>query len=258
MLTIGKVIVLAVVQGLTEMLPISSSGHLVLGKHLLNLQTPGATLEVALHAGTLLSVLMYYRRRIGEIIGGMCRGRGADWRYAGILLLGSVPAGVVGLGLKDPIESLFQRPALTAGMLCVTAAILVSTLLARRADRSVSFWSGFWIGAAQAVAIVPGISRSGATIAAARHLGIEPARAAEFSFLLAIPATLGAMAVTAGDMPREGLGDLTVASLAAGIAVSAVVGYAALSWLVRALKSGAFWAFGIYCLLAGLAGVILL
>lgn len=247
-----KVLILAIVQGLTEILPISSSGHLVLAKHFCGLHSPGVTLEVALHVGTLLSILIYYRRSLVQFV----RGLPGSWQYAAALAIGTVPAVLVGLSLKDRIEGTFGEPRLAAGMLCVTGVILLSLLFGRRNSRDLRLSDALWIGLAQAIAILPGISRSGSTIAAARHLGVEPGKAGEFSFLLSAPVILGSGMLVAGDVAKEGLGDVTAASLVLGVAVSAAVGYAALAVLARLLSSGRFWLFGVYCLAAGAAGLL--
>ncbi|MGH7658251.1 MAG: undecaprenyl-diphosphate phosphatase, partial [Gemmatimonadales bacterium] len=178
-------LILGLVQGLTEFLPVSSSGHLVVAQGLVGFQPSGVAFEVSLHVATLLSVLVVYRERVTTLAGGILRGDRDSLRYVGLLLLASVPAGIVGIALKDFFESAFSS-YLTVGIdFLVTAAILFSTrwVIARADRKEISPLAAFGIGCAQAVAILPGVSRSGTTIAAAIWGKIDPAKAAEFSFL---------------------------------------------------------------------------
>lgn len=255
--TAFKVIVMAIVQGVTEMLPVSSSGHLVLAKRLLGLDAPGATLEVALHAGTLGSILLYYRMRILALIRGLWGGdAGGTWRYAAALALGCAPAAVAGVLFKDRIECLFDSPRLAGGFLLVTGALLLVSRLARpRGDGEVTPLRGLLVGCVQAFALLPGISRSGSTIAAARLAGVAPAKAAEYSFLMALPLLAGAVLLSAGEMVHEGAGAVSPGLLALGAAVAGLVGYAAIGVVVRCLAAGRFWLFGFYCLGAGALAV---
>ncbi len=254
----AKVLILALIQGVTELLPVSSSGHLVLAKHFLGLNSPGVTLEVALHAGTLLAVLVYYARRIAILAADLVKWREESRRYVLALVIGSLPAAVVGLVFKDWFEHLGDSPRLVAAFIMATGVVLLSLLLARRHDRQPGLLDSLLIGIAQAVAIAPGISRSGATIVMARHLGIEPSKAAEFSFLLMIPAVAGASVLELLHHDAWKTIPVSHGALAAGIVVSAVAGYVSMVLLVRMLSSGKFWVFGLYCVLAGGVGFMLL
>jgi len=189
-----EAIVLGIVQGLTEFLPVSSSGHLVLGQALLGIHLPGVTFEVTVHLATLCAVLWVYRGRVGSLAAGALRGDRASWIYIGLLALASLPAGIVGVLAQDWFESVFGRPLFAASMLIVTGFIVYSVrLTSARADApSPSAGQSVWIGMAQAAAILPGISRSGATVAMGAWRGVEPVAVAEFSFLLSVPAILGA------------------------------------------------------------------
>lgn len=254
-----KVLLLAAIQGLTEIFPVSSSGHLVLAKHFLHLQTSGATLEVALHAGTLLSIMVYYRRRIALLVSGCVTGGADGLRYAGALVVGCIPAGLVGVLFQDAIERTFERPHAVAVMLMITGLFVLTVRWAKQSERSINLPRALGIGLAQAVSILPGISRSGSTIGMARHLGVAPEKAAEFSFLMSIPLIAGAIALKAAKLASAGGSlDLPLPALAAGVAVAAVVGYVAVATLVRTLSSGRFWWFGIYSLLAGALSLIAL
>lgn len=253
-----KVFILALIQGLTELLPVSSSGHLVLAKHLLHLNSPGISLEVALHLGTLLAVLVYYRRRIAFLIVDFLKWGPEGPRYALAILIGSIPAGVVGVLFKDSIERLGDEPRWAAAGMIVTGLLLLSLLLARGLERPLGTFRAFWIGLAQMVGIPPGISRSGTTIVMARHLGIAPAAAAEFSFLLSIPAIAGASVLELLHHGAWTPGEVSLSSLLMGIAVAALVGYFSLVLLVGVLARGRFWMFGLYCLPVGAIGFWLL
>jgi len=246
------VIILAVVQGLTEFLPVSSSGHLVLAKRFLLLDSPGVVLEVALHAGTLLSVLVYYRSRIGRLAVELWKGGGTGRVEIAAILLGTLPAVVAYAAFSDTIESLFQSPLTTSAMLCVTGVVLLTLHFHVPRDRPLSIGKGILVGAAQAFAMIPGISRSGATITAGRHAGLAPRVAAEFSLLLSVPVLAGAILLKADEIVNGDLHDLSLAMLVSGALVAAAVGYVAIACLVKALSAGRFWLFGIYCLAVGI------
>lgn len=251
-----KVIFLAIVQGLTEFLPVSSSGHLVLFKHLLGLDAPGATLEVALHAGTLISILFYYRKRMAELVMSVFRGEGEGRTYAIAVACSCLPAVVVYGLLGGWLEASFDKPGMAGIMLCVTGVILLTFVLQRTGqDRKPSVGRGIVVGLGQAFALLPGVSRSGTTITVGRHLGLSPRVAAEFSMLMVVPLIAGATLQKALSLSESGMGELTAGSLIAGLLVSAIVGYFAIAWLVRALTHGKFWMFGIYCLIVG--GVVI-
>ncbi len=253
-----KILVLAVLQGIAEFLPISSSGHLVLGKSLLGISEPDATLEIFLHLGTLMSILIFYRRKIAQLLLAIFKldFSSPDGKEALFILWASIPAGVVGVLFDEKIEALFGNPKLAGGMLLLTGLILLSTLFARPGAGKLNLGNTFGIGIAQALAIVPGISRSGSTISAALWLGIDPIRAAEFSFLLAVPALAGAALLKAVKIVKSGI--CPSPDLWVGAVVAAIVGYFSLMILIPIVRKGKLWTFGIYCLAVGLAGVLLL
>lgn len=253
-------LLLALVQGLTEFLPVSSSGHLVLAQQALGLREPALTVDVALHVGTLLALLVYYRRDVAQLLGGLPRGA---LREPLLIVLGTLPAVVVGLGFQDAIERSFESPRGAAAGLIVTALVLALGEVFRRRRLASGQHSALldWrialgVGIAQAIAICPGISRSGTTIAAGLVLGLTPVAAARFSFLLAIPAILGAAVLQLSDgLGEEGLPGGWM--LAWAMLLSGVVGYAALRLLIAFLGRGAFAWFALYCLLLG-GGYLLL
>lgn len=259
-----KTLLLAVVQGLTEFLPVSSSGHLALAQRALNLSSPGARMELFLHVGTLLSVCLFYRRRLAELVGDVLHGRRAGWLYAGWVLLSMVPAGLVYLFAKDPIERLYDAPRAVGALLVLNGILLLCSALADRRDRAAPSGGGLsWgralaMGVGQALAVLPGISRSGTSITAGRLAGAAPKDATEFSFVMSIPVIAGAALlefVGAPDADRALPVPLGTALVAA--AVGAVVGFAALCAVVRLVSRGRFWVFGLYCLAVGAAALAL-
>jgi undecaprenyl-diphosphatase len=254
---IMQIILLAVVQGLTEFLPVSSSGHLVLIGHIIDFDEQGNMTEVILHVGTFIAVIIYFWKRILSIASGVIRREATAIQYFKALVVGSIPVVAVYFVAGDFIESLFDEPIWSGAFLCVTGLILLSLLVRRNTGLDVNSRRGFLIGLAQAVALLPGVSRSGSTIVAARHLQISPEKAAEFSFLMYLPAMAGAILIKSVDLIK---GSETVETTPAlvGILVSAVVGYAALALLLQVVKRGKLWVFGIYCLLAGITSIFLL
>lgn len=256
-----KILVLAVLQGLTEFLPVSSSAHLVLGKHFLKLDSPGPWLEIALHGGTLLAVLAFYRARILELVRQVFAGEKAAWTYAMCLVAGSVPAAAVYAMFGDRINRVFDNPFMTSVMLCMTGLFLLSLKLAPQGRAELGWGKGLGIGIAQAVALLPGISRSGSTITTARFLGLPAEKAVEFSLLLSLPAVGGAVLMEMVHCLRQGAGadgSVPGVMVAVGVTVSACVGYLAIAWLVRLLSTGKLWLFGFYCLAAGLFALMVL
>ena len=257
-----QAIELGVVQGLTEFLPVSSSGHLVLTEHFLGIDPPGITFEIVLHLGTLIAVLIYFRHQLSNILSAIARKESAASRLSGwwfvlALCVATIPAGVAGLLFKTQVEAAFSSPRAAAAFLLVTGTLLVGTHFAPRKQHPLNLFRALLIGCAQAVALLPGVSRSGSTISTAILLGVTPAAGAEFSFLLSIPAILGATMLTVGEV-AEGLSGSGAAIYAVGGIVAAVVGYASLWLLFGMIKKGRFWWFGLYCLAVGIASLALL
>lgn len=237
---------LGLVQGLTEFLPVSSSGHLVIAEALLGTRSEGLLFEIAVHVGTLGAIGVFYRRRIAALAFGALRAEGEAWRYAAKLGLATLPAAAVGLGLPGLVEAAFERPWVPGVALLVTGAFLFTTRrTAPRARGGEPGWAqALLIGLAQAVAIVPGISRSGATVAAALALGVGPLAATEFSFLLAVIAIGGAALLALPDAQAATPDALAALALGAGVAL--VSGLAALALFVRLLRSRRFHHFAWY------------
>ncbi len=243
-------IILGVVQGLTEFLPISSSGHLVLGQHLLKASGPGLAFDVVLHLGTLVSVLIYFRRDLLELLQAFTGDGDGPWRRVGLLiLLGTVPTALIGVLFKEPLEAMFSSVRVVAVMLCVTGLVL---FLAERVGRThrplfdIQRVDALLIGLVQGISIIPGLSRSGSTIATGLLLGIEADAAARFSFLLSIPAILGAVVLQSGDIVGQTM-DGSAVAFVAGFLTSAVSGWWAIGILLKFLKWKRLTIFSIYC-----------
>jgi len=248
--------VLGAVQGLTEFLPISSSGHLVVVETAFGLTTPGVLVEVVLHLATLLAVLIVYWKRMWQLVVGALNGGRTEWRYVGLLVIGTIPAAFVGLLLEDWVGRAFDSLMAVGANFIVTAAILWATRWARIGSASEpTFRGAAGIGLAQALAVFPGISRSGSTIAAATWLGVEPVKAAEYSFLLAIPAIVGAGLLQIPAISPAALAG-GVGPLALGFLVSLLAGIFAIRVLVVLLQRGTFHRFAPYCLTLGVATLI--
>lgn len=258
-MSVWEALILGIVQGATEFLPVSSSGHLVIGQALLDVRIPGVAFEVALHVATLLSVLLVYRKRIEGLALGALRGDRSAWRYLGLLFLATLPAALVGLGESQSIEALFDAPVVAGAGLLVTGSILWTTrrALARDPSGKPSVGVAFLMGLAQAVAIIPGISRSGATVVAGLWLGVEAQEAAAFSFLMAVPAILGAAALEMPALSESGIGLPGPVLLAGGIA-AAGTGVLAIRTFVAMLRRKSFHRFSPYCLAVGAAFLLFL
>jgi undecaprenyl-diphosphatase len=250
-MTLWESVILGIVQGATEFLPVSSSGHLVMVQTVLGINESGVVFEVAVHLATLVSILLVYRTRVAELIRGAVTGDPAALRYIGLLVVATIPAGLVGVLWKDAIEALFEMPQAPGIALLVTGAFLWSS---RRPLESAKGTLPGWgaallIGLAQACALVPGISRSGATVVAALWLGIEAREAAAFSFLMAVPAIAGAAVLQIpdlGSVTGPGWGVLLLGGVVAGI-----TGVLAIRTFVAVLARQAFHLFAPYCWLVG-------
>jgi undecaprenyl-diphosphatase len=254
-----KVAVLAVLQGITEILPVSSSGHLVLGKTLLRLDSPGATLEAMLHGGTLLAILVYYRARLIELFVDFFRNRGTARRDVAVLFIGFLPAALAAVLFKDRIEESFNSPRLVGFCLMGTGLILLLPRLLKPDSRPgrLSKRQAIVVGLAQIAALLPGISRSGTTITAGRLVGAEGRESAQFSFLMAIPLLAGALGMTLKDLADSGVAPMiSWGDMAMGFVVAAITGYLAMMALNRLLATNHLWWFGPYCLLAGLLTIV--
>jgi undecaprenyl-diphosphatase len=265
-------VLLGALQGVAEFLPISSSGHLVLARQLWGLANIPILYDVLLHVSTLLVVVLVFRRKIAAILGALCRRAGGcrkgqarqeedaeNVRLFLYIILGSIPTAVVGFLLSRIEARVAGDPRVVAGLFLVTAAILLFTLLGRgqKGYRELSVLAVLAIGLAQGIGVLPGISRAGITISAALLLGLERQKAGEFSFLLAIPAILGALILQLRDAGSL-LHQVSLPSLSAGVVASFVVGLVALTLLLRLVRRGRLPWFAAYLVPLGVAGLILL
>jgi undecaprenyl-diphosphatase len=228
-------VILGLVQGLTEFLPVSSSGHLVMAQAFLGVPQPGVFLEVVLHVATMLSVAVVYRRRLAQLAVGSVRGDRHALRYVGLLALATLPVALVGFFFRHPIQAAFDAPMITGSMLLVTGIILWSTryvLAERRFDEPRAIHA-LAMGVLQVLALFPGISRSGSTIAAGLWTGLRGETAAEFSFLMSLIAIAGAALLMATDLEGIGTvdGPLILGFLAAMLA--GILAIKSLVWLIR-------------------------
>ncbi len=256
---------LGLVQGATEFLPVSSSAHLILARAFFGFDADkfGLAFDVACHVGTLLAVLVYFRRELIDLIAAVPRLMDAatneNARMIWLLALGTLPAVAAGLLFKHDIEESFRTPLVVAVML-VLGSIVFFVAERRgaktRSDRSLTMTEAVWIGCAQAVALVPGVSRSGITISMALLLGLRRPDAARFIFLLAIPAILGAAGSEAPHLMKAGLAPETGMLFAIGVATSALVGYATIRFFMRFLTTRSLDVFAWYRLALAAATVV--
>ncbi len=256
---------------MTEFLPVSSSGHLVLFQHLFGLHEPELAFDISVHMGTLVAVLFYFRRDLWAMVAALIRLPGrltggerfsdlaatdGDMRMALLIVMGSIPTAILGLAFKEIADQLFSSVAMVGGALLVTAGLLWTTR--RRTGEGAGILkftlaTALIIGLVQGLAIVPGISRSGATIAGGILLGLNRETAARFSFLLSIPAVAGAGMLGVRDL--AGPGAISLVVVAAGTLISAVVGYGALRLLVYIVRRGSLHRFAPYCGVVGIAAL---
>ena len=267
-MSIVQALVLGAVQGLTEFIPISSSGHLVVVPAALDWPQPGLTFDVLLHAASLVALLAYFWGDLMDLARGTLRGDPESRKLVWLLAAGTVPAVIAGLLLGDYFEGTFEDAEASAIQLAVTAVILVAAerLLAfhtRRAARTgarlrsmhdLGALDAVLVGVAQAVSILPGISRSGSTIGAGLALSMDRSDAACFAFLLAIPALTGATLV---EIPELGGSSIGVGAGTVGFVISLVTSYAAIWGLIRYLRTNTLYPFAAYCLVASVVFYLL-
>ena len=246
-------IFLGLVQGLTEFLPISSSGHLVLAEEIAGVTLPGLFVEIVLHVATLLAVFIVYWRRIADLLTGAFRGDRATWRYLGLLVVATIPATLIGVLFKDWFEENFRSMVSLGVEFILTGALLWSTRWLGRRNRGITeptVTGAVAIGFAQALAILPAISRSGTTVATGLWMGMDPVKAGEFSFLMSIPVIAGAAVLEIPGLSANaslvGTGPLVASFLAAMIS-----GVIAIRWLLVLLRQGTFYRFAPYCFVIG-------
>lgn len=243
------IIFLSILQGLTEWLPISSSAHLALAQYYFIGEVP-IIYDISLHFGTMLAVIVYFRDEILKLLFGALKfqTKSREFNTALMLVLASIPTAIIGFSLKGFFLSMYSNPFQIGLALVITAAILLSTLFAKKKAATPDPKSAIAIGIAQGIAVAPGISRSGSTIATALHMGMDWKGAATFSFLLAIPAILGA---TAFELKDTQIGSVDSTLLMAGIIGAFLSGYAAIYLLMNKINENTFPFFAAYCLALG-------
>jgi undecaprenyl-diphosphatase len=268
-----KQLLLGVIQGLTEFLPVSSSGHLVLFGNWLGQSQAGNLTEVLLHTGTFLATILVFRKEIITLLLGILKKESEQLQKAGFIILASIPTAFFGLMFKDFLEGLFENPTAVSGMLIVTGIILLLTKFfgtgstANTPNGDGEFSSGatqplaltpvkaLIIGVAQSFAIIPGVSRSGSTICAALFLKVNRTQAGEFSFLISLPAIAGATLLHVKDLIGEPLPSTIGMPMLLGVLASFFTGLFALKWLLGFVKNGKMYLFAPYVFALGIFGL---
>ncbi len=240
-----QALILGIVQGLTEFLPVSSSGHLVLVQQLLGVNEPGVLLEVILHMGTLAAILFYFYDDLKHLVVDFFKGNKNAKNYILFLVIATIPVVCAGLVLKDTIESTFTV-SIVKWMLMITGLVVGSTYFFKnRPKREMVLMIAFSIGLAQTFALLPGISRSGVTISIALILGIQHSQAAKFAFYMAIPVLFGAGVLQI--ISIEPQINFSITPLIVGFISSIITGYLVISWLLDVISRGKFYMFSLYC-----------
>ncbi|MBC8146481.1 MAG: undecaprenyl-diphosphate phosphatase [Bacteroidetes bacterium] len=254
-----EAIILGIIQGLTEFLPVSSSGHLELTKFIFgdsSMPEESMLMTVVLHGATALSTILVFRKDIMEIIRGLFQFKWNDeMKFSVKIVISMIPAAIIGFMYEKQIEQLFEgKIMLVGGMLLFTGALLFAADKAKSSDKGVGFVNSLIIGIAQAIAIIPGISRSGATISTSVLLGIDRGKAARFSFLMVVPLILAKMAkdILDGGISSES-GNIIPLSL--GFVAAFITGIIACTWMIKIVKHSKLKYFAIYCFIIGLTAI---
>ncbi|MEL7004081.1 MAG: undecaprenyl-diphosphate phosphatase [Bacteroidota bacterium] len=251
-MSILEAIILGIIQGLTEFLPVSSSGHIELGSYFLNVKNKDNLLfSIIVHGATALSTIIVFRKDIIEILSGLLEFKWNEaTKFTLKIIISMIPVGIVGILFEEQIEALFTgNIVFVASMLGVTGLLLLFTFFAKAKNNNVSYLHAIIIGFAQSIAILPGISRSGSTIATALILGVEKSNAARFSFLMVLPPILGATLLKTLDFIEnpsiaEGTSGLT---LLVGFIAAFISGLLACQWMIAIVKKGKLIYFAYYC-----------
>lgn len=263
-----QVIVLSVVQGLTEFLPVSSSGHLRIVSTLFWGEDAGASFTAVIQLGTELAVLVYFAKTIWQILTGWFRGwidkesRGQDWKMGWMVIVGSIPIGLIGFLFKDPIRDGLRNLWITAAMLVLFSFVFILAEKVGKKDRGyddLNMKDAIVMGLCQCLALIPGVSRSGGTISGGLFLGLDREVATRFSFLLAIPAVLASGLFSLPDAFNPAVGQAASGiQLLVGTTIAFVVGYAAIAWLLKFVANNSFAWFAAYRIPVGIGVMILL
>ena len=255
-----RAIILGVIQGLTEWLPVSSTGHLRLAERFLGLTVP-LLFDVTLHIGTLAVVIAFFRSDVQKILAALKRldFKSEYGKFIPLIIVGTIPTIMIGFAFHTFLENVFQEISVLAAAFIACGVVLSLAKIGKEKADDIGFSQAFLIGVAQGMAVVPGLSRSGLTITAALLLGIKREKAFKFSFLLSIPAIIGALALTLygqfGALAASGFG---FAETAVGVIVAMVVGYFALKLLWKTVAGGKFYLFALYCWVLGLSLIVAL
>lgn len=259
-MTYLEALVLGIIQGLTEFLPVSSSGHLELGSVILGLDTEeNLLMAVVLHLATALSTVVVFRSYLLEIFRGLLKRPWNDsWQFAFLIAISMIPVGIVGVFFNNQIEALFGGNLLLVGsMLLITGGLLLFTQFKQTGHGNVTVWRAVIMGLAQAFAVLPGISRSGSTIAVGLLVGVEKSKATQFSFLMVLVPIFGASLLKLKDYFESGTSNsgLPVLVLIVGFLAAFVSGYMACKWMVNIVKKGKLSYFAVYCFIVGLIAI---
>ena len=264
-----KIIILSVIQGLTEFLPVSSSGHLVLAEHFMSFKAPeGAVFEVILHAGTLAAVIIFYRRKFAALLTGIFSFERASVLYAAWVVLSMIPAGILYALTGSSLEEKYEEPIFVARALIAAGIFMTATVLlknkqseqnekARMSANPIKWYQALAMGVAQAIAMLPGVSRSGSTITMARFFGVRPKDAAEFSFIMSVPVIGGAALLKILKHHNE-ISAAQSLQYGVGAIVAGIVGIIAIKTFVALLDKGRLWVFGVYCIVVGAVSFVLI
>lgn len=257
-----EAVILGIVQGLTEFLPVSSSGHLEIGTVLLGIETSENLLfSIVVHGATALSTIIVFRKDIWVLIRGTLSLKwNESTQYVFKIAVSMIPVFIVGVFFEDEVEALFGgKIVLVACMLLVTGTLLFITHYIKSKEKEVSFFRAIIIGIAQAIAIFPGISRSGATITTALFLGVEKSKAARFSFLMVLPPILGATLLEALKFfkSEDAHSTITAGALTAGFVAAFIAGILACQWMINLVKKGKLIYFALYCFALAIIALVL-
>ena len=256
-----EAIILGIVQGLTEFLPVSSSGHIELVKEIFGAEIKNSmAMTVVLHFATALSTCVIFRKEIAQIIKGLLQFKNnEEFQFSLKIIISMIPAAIVGLKYDDLLETFFEGKILLVGlMLLLTGALLFVADKAKQTNKPLTLANAFIIGISQMIAILPGISRSGATISTSVLLGIDREKAARFSFLMVVPLIFGKIAKDLIDLIKEPAAQesLNYAPYVLGFVFAFVTGMLACTWMIKLVKSSKLYYFSIYCFVIGIAAII--
>jgi undecaprenyl-diphosphatase len=254
-----QTIILGLIQGVTEWLPISSTGHLRLTEHFLDLKVP-ILFDVLLHAGTLIVTLLFFHKDIKNILVALGKRdfKTENGKLIPLIIVGTIPTALIGIVFGNAIEALFSNLLPIAGAFVICGVVLYSSKIGNEKKESIGYLEALVIGTAQGIAIIPGISRSGLTIAVALLLGTKREKAFKFSFLLSVPAIIGALGLTLYEQHAAlVLAGVGWTEILVGVAVSMVVGYFALNLLRKIIAHKKFYFFAFYCWLLSIVLIAL-